>query len=203
VNKAWMLILFGLLMGLFVTGAILLVARPIQGTPITLQSAPLPTSTFPPANTPTPSPILVQIEGEVLSPGVYTLSKDSRLDDLIQSAGGLTDNADQGRINLVIILQDGDFYYIPAVEETIPETAANSPDNLQTTDGNSIQYPLNLNLANQEELESLPGIGPSKASDIISYRDAHGPFESVDDLVNITGIGQNTVDSLRDYLIVE
>ncbi len=202
-NKPWMLILFGLLLGLLVTGAILLIARPAQGVPITLHPAPSPTVTSPPAPTPTPAPILVQIGGEVKSPGVYSLPKGSRLEALLQAADGFTANADLERINLSAVLRDGDYYYLPATGENIPETASNSPNNVQTSDGIAIQYPLNLNLATEEELESLPGIGPSKAADIIAYRDEHGPFQVIDDLVNVSGIGQNTVDTLRDYLIIE
>ncbi len=198
-----MLIGFGLLIGLLVTGAILLIARPAQGVPIALHPAPSPTITPPPSPTSTPAPIIVQISGEVVSNGVYSLPKDSRLEDLIDTAGGLTSSADVERINLVTILRDGEYYYIPVIGEAIPETAANAPNNNLGDADLSIQYPLNLNNATQEELETLPGIGPSKAADIIAYRDEHGPFLTVDDLTNVSGIGPSTVDSLRDYLIIE
>ena len=202
-NKPWILILFGLLAGLLAAGGILLISRPAQGVPIALQPAPSPTYPAPLAPSSTPVPILIQIDGEVNSPGVYPLPIGSRVDELLQAAGGLTDNADTDRVNIVSVLHDGDYYYIPAAGETIPETAANSPDNLQVSQDPSFQYPINLNLASQEELESLPGIGPTKAMDIISYREEHGAFLSVDALVNVPGIGENTVDSLREYLIVE
>lgn len=202
-TKPWMLIGFGLLVGLLVTGAILLIARPAQGVPVTLHPAPSPTSTSLPSPTSTPTPIMLQIAGEVNAAGTYALTKGARLEDLIDMAGGLTDSADSDNINLVSPLRDGEYYYIPAVGETIPETAANSPMHIQAGGELSVQYPLNLNTATQEELETLPGIGPSKAADILAYRDEHGPFQSVDDLASVSGIGPSTIESLRDYLIVE
>ena len=201
-NKPWILLLSGLLIGLLAAGVILLIAQPRQGVPITLIPAPTATATGLPSPTRTPEPILVQIGGAVQSPGVYSLASGARLEDLITSAGGITYAADLDRINTTVKLQDGDYYYLPIPGEAIPETASNAPGNL-TTGNSGISYPLDLNTATQEELESLPGIGPSKAADIIAYRDEHGPFATVEDLANVTGIGDATVESLRDYLIVD
>ncbi|QRN83783.1 helix-hairpin-helix domain-containing protein [Chloroflexota bacterium] len=200
-NKPWLLLLSGLLIGLLAAGLILLIAQPRQGVPITLLPAPTATTTGLPLPTRTPEPILVQIGGAVHSPGVYSLNADARLEDLIVAAGNLTSDADLDRINVTMKLQDGEYYYLPAVNEDIPETAANAPGYIASDNGFS--YPLNLNTATQEELESLPGIGPSKAEDILIYREQHGPFATLDDLVNVSGIGDATVESLRDYLVVE
>jgi len=201
--KPWLLLVYGLLLGVLVTGAILLISRPTQGMPVELFPAPSPSPTSPPAPTKTPEPIMVQIKGEIVSPGSYSLAKDSRLDDLITAAGGITSSADENRINYMAIVHDGDYFYIPTFDEDIPETASNAPGNLNIGDGDSFDYPIDLNAASQEALESLPGIGPSKASDILAYREEHGPFASVDDLVNVPGIGASTVETLRDFLIVE
>ncbi len=200
-NKPWLLLLSGLLMGLLAAGIILLIAQPRQGVPITLLPAPTATRTDQPAHTLTPEPILVQIGGAVQSPGVYSLLSGARLEDLIAVAGGFSSGADLIRINTTVKLQDGDYYYIPTSEEDIPETATNSPAHISNDSG--FTYPLNLNTATLEELESLPGIGPSKAADILAYRDQHGLFTALEDLVNVPGIGEATVDSLRDFLIVE
>ncbi|MDY6872353.1 MAG: helix-hairpin-helix domain-containing protein [Chloroflexota bacterium] len=202
-TKPWMLILFGALTGLLITGALILIARPNQGAPITLHPAPSPTPTNLPSPTRTPTPVLVQVAGAVHEPGVYALPVDSRLSDLISLAGGLTQAADVDRINQAAILRDGAYFYIPVNDEPIPETASNAPGASGIDDSEIYSYPLDLNQASQDELESLPGIGPSKATDILSYREEHGDFGSVDELVNVSGIGEATVDSLRDYLIVE
>jgi competence protein ComEA len=197
-----MLLAAGLLIGLLSAGLILLVAQPRQGVPIQLEPAPTLTPTGVPGPSPTPEPILVQVGGAIAQPGVYTLPCESRLDALIQAAGGLTSDADVDRINYAVQLRDGDYYYLPMPNETLPETATNAPQNLQAAE-NGISYPINLNTATQEELESLPGIGPSKAADILAYRDSHGPFLTLEDLANVSGIGPTTVEALCDYLYLD
>jgi len=202
-NKPWILLLSGLLIGLLAAGVVLLIAQPRQGVPIILALAPTPTATGLPVPTQTPEPILVQIGGAVHSPGIYSLPSDARLEDLISASGGLAANADQNRINFTVRLHDGDYYYMPIPGEDIPATATNAPGNIGVTGETSFTYPLNLNTATQEELESLPGIGPSKAADILTYRDEYGPFATLEDLANVSGIGDVTVESLSDFLYVE
>ena len=201
--KSWLWLICGLLFGLLIGGVILLIANPAPGDAIALKPAPSATPSLPPSPTKTPEPMLAQISGEVLSPGIYPFQEGARLQDLIALAGGLTIGADEDRVNGAALLRNGDYFYIPAMDETIPETAANSPANMNINLDPQFEYPLDLNTANQEALESLPGIGPKKAEDILSYREQHGPFSSVDALVNVPGIGTITVDSLRDYLYVE
>jgi competence protein ComEA len=201
--KPWQYLLTGVLIGLLATGAILLISQPERGVAITLKPAPTPTLTAAPKPTATPSPILVLINGQVAKPGIYELDKESRLMDLINLAGGLTDQADVKRVNNVFILHDGDYFYIPAIDESIPETARNAPGNDPLSNVDSFDYPLNLNAATQEALESLPGIGPSKAKDIIAYREEMGVFQTVDDLLNVPGIGPTILESIREYLIIE
>ncbi len=201
--KPWQYLLLGVLIGLLATGAILLMSQPERGVAINLQPAPSPTPTSEPKPTATPPPIFVEINGQVNKPGIYTLEKDSRLLDLIDHAGGLTSQADNDRVNNVFILRDGDYFYIPAIGETIPDTARNAPGNHPLVDASIFDYPLNLNTATQEALESLPGIGPSKAKDIINYREQVRAYENVDDLLNVPGIGSATLDSIREYLIIE
>jgi competence protein ComEA len=200
-NRLW--ILYGLLIGLLAAGAILLIAQPDEGFPIELAPAPSPTLTPHPTATPTPPPILIQVAGAVAAPGVYSLPPESRLSAAIDIAGGLAAGADKIRINLAARLQDGGYYYIPIEGEAFPETANNAP---LATGSESVQefpLPLNINNASQAALESLPGIGPTKAADIISYREHNGPFQSVEDLINVPGIGPTTLDTIRDFIIVQ
>lgn len=201
--KSWLWLVYGLLLGLLIGGAILLIANPVPENMIALIPAPTATPSPAPGPTKTPTPIRVQISGEVQAPGIYPLQEGSRLQDLLSLAGGLTDAADIDRINGAALLRDGDYFYIPAVDEKIPETAANSPANLGVELDSQFSYPLDLNSASQEALESLPGIGPTKAEDIITYREVHGPFGNIDDLINVPGIGEVTIETLRDYLYVE
>ena len=201
--KSWQLILTGVFIGLLVTGTILLISQPEQGGSITLVPAPSPTNTALPKPTSTATPLQVLIKGQVSKPGIYKLDKESRLLDLIKLAGGLTAQADASRINEIFILRDGDYFYIPSVGEIIPETARNAPGNNPLDDPSYFDYPLNLNEASQEALESLPGIGPSKAMDIIAYREQMGSFSSIDDLLNVPGIGPTILETIKEYLVVE
>ena len=201
--KPWLLLLTGVLIGLLAAGGILLIARPERGIPITLMPAPTLTPSGLPKPTATPMPIQVLIKGQVNLPGIYKLDKEARLYDLIELAGGLTEKADIDRVNNVFILRDGDYFYVPSIGEKIPDTARNAPGNNPLDDASYFDYPLNLNTASQVALESLPGIGPTKAMDIITYRDLVGTFKTVDDLLNIAGIGPSTLDAIREYLVVE
>lgn len=195
--------IYGILIGLLAAGGIFLISRQDRGIPIALSPAPTPTQTPLPKPTKTAQPIQVQIGGEILEPGIYELQENSRLFTLISLASGLTAQADHDRVNQAALLQDGDYFYIPTLDEDIPETASNAPQ--KRIDGSELafEYPFDLNDAAQDALESLPGIGPSKATDILAYREKVGRFTSVDELLNVPGIGQATLDSIRDYLICE
>jgi competence protein ComEA len=201
--KQFQQIIFGVLFGLLAAGLILLISKPVEGEPISLSPAPTPTNTLAPKPTSTEAPILVQVEGEVNSPGIYSLQRDARLEDLIDLAGGLTDFADNNRVNRALLLGDGDYIFIPRLDEEIPNIARNAPVNLSGDSENFYNYPLNINEADQLALESLPGIGPAKAADIIAYRQMIGSFTSLEDLLDVSGIGPSTLDSLQDYLICE
>jgi len=200
--KGWRLLLFGILIGLFSGGAIFLVSRPVRGVPITLQPPPTRTPTSYPIPTATDTPIEVQIGGEILNSGVYSLPKGSRLADLITLAGGMSRLSDEKRVNLAAQLSDGDYFYIPSDGEDIPETAANAPNAESISSSQLFEYPIDLNQANLEALESLPGIGPTKASDILAYRSQHGLFSDVDELLNVPGIGPSTLENIREFLVI-
>jgi len=196
-------VLYGILIGLLATGAILLIAQRNEGVPITLIPAPTSTHTAIPKPTPTRSPIIVQIGGQIVNPGIYSMGTEDRLGDLISAAGGLTDLADNARVNAAAFLQDGDYFYIPRLDEEIPGTANNSFTSIQNSRGIQINFPIDLNLATAEDLEALPGIGPSKAEDIISHREQIGSFSSIEDLLEVPGVGEKTLESLKDLIFVE
>ena len=155
--------------------------------------------------------IYCDISGEVINPGVYTLTKGDRLDTLIKLAGGLTDEADIDLINRARILSDGEKVFIPKLgsEDFDKETGLPNgyPKNEPTVDNSSSNSNnkadlVNINTASQDELETIPGIGPVTAEKIISYRESFGPFDSVEDLINVSGIGTKTVKKIAQYVTV-
>jgi competence protein ComEA len=139
--------------------------------------------------------IVVHVAGAVNNPGVYQLSDGTRVIDAIDAAGGLQPDADSSRINLAARLADAMRVYVPAVGETsVPAV----------DDGGSGQPsgPLNLNQATAEQLDALPGVGRSTAAAIIAYRRDHGPFQSVDQLRQVHGIGASKFEQIRPLVTV-
>jgi len=133
--------------------------------------------------------------GEVSSPGVYEVAEGKRINDLLELAGGFTAEADKTAVNLAEYLTDGQMVYVPKVGEDY----AGSTGAASETAGPTI---ININKADATELTSLPGIGETKAKAIVSYRNENGSFKSIDELMNVSGIGQSTYDSLKDYITV-
>jgi competence protein ComEA len=135
--------------------------------------------------------VIVQAAGAVEHPGLYRLPPGSRVDDLVQAAGGLAADADPDRLNLAALLTDGEKVYVPRIGEAIPDTAAAADAS------SSAAQPIDLNTATIAQLDTLPGVGPATAQAIIDYRSEHGRFRSVDDLLNVRGIGPTKLDELR------
>jgi competence protein ComEA len=139
---------------------------------------------------PTPGPITVHVTGVVAAPGVYTLPPGSRAQDAIDAAGGLSSSSP---VNLAAVLHDGQQLVVtePPATRTPAETGTvTSPPNR-----------LDLNTASADELEQLPGIGPSRAAAIINFRDRNGLIKYADDLTAIDGIGPATVDAIRPLVV--
>ena len=130
----------------------------------------------------------VHVAGEVLQPGLYRAMAGSRVADLVDAAGGPTSSGDVDRLNLALVVRDGDRIEVPTVGE--PFTAGES------SSGSSDQ-PLDLNRATAAELETLPGVGPSLAAAIVEHRERFGAFGSLDELEEVSGIGPATVERLR------
>lgn len=137
--------------------------------------------------------ISVQVSGAVVSPGVYSLDPDARLEDAIQAAGGAGPDADLAQLNLARRLTDGEDIEIPGLQPTPgPGTVLASQS----------EGTININTASATELDTLQGIGPALADAIIEYRTQHGPFGSVDELARVPGISPRMVDKIRDSITV-
>lgn len=194
--KTIWVVLITLAASLLAVGLILFLSRPIHGKSVILQ---------PP---PTESPIMVHIAGAVNQPGVVRLPPNSRVQDAIQQAGGLQDGADTQSINLAGFLQDGQQIFIPIFGEAPPEPTVKQ--NESSSRSNQIelnsptptaQFPVNINTANQEELEALPEIGPVTAAKIIEYRELNGLFATIEDIQKVKGIGPKTFEAIKDLII--
>lgn len=191
-------IAFGLVCGLLAAGLILLVARQPSGEPLTLLAPP------------SPAPLIVHVSGAVTQPGVYTLPTGSRVQDAIRAAGGFLDDADRASLNLAAILEDGAQVIapsqLPAAQPILQPTAATRSESIALPTRAQSPTPkgqkININTATQEELESLPMIGPALAKQIIAYRTAHGPFEKIEDIVDVPGIGPKTFEVIKDLITV-
>lgn len=138
--------------------------------------------------------VVVQAAGAVVTPGLYRLSPGARVDDLVRAAGGFAPDADADRINLAALLSDGQRIYVPRVGEALPA----DPTQPDAGGGASASAgPIDLNSASVAELDTLPGVGPATAQAIIDYRTQHGRFRSVDDLLDVRGIGPAKLDEIR------
>ena len=143
--------------------------------------------------------VAVHVAGRVRRPGLVRLPAGSRVHDAIRAAGGVTSGADLNAINLARKLTDGEQIRVPA-----PGDPAPPPDAAAATPGSSAatpSAPLDLNTATLEQLDTLPGVGEVTANRIIAYRSAH-PFTTVDELLEVPGIGQRRFDQLKDLVTV-
>lgn len=146
--------------------------------------------------------IVVHITGEVVNEGIVKLVEGSRVVDAIESAGGATKEANLSKINLAYLLEDGTKLYIPNInDEDDKEYISNSSINSET--GNSKKtLKVNINTAKSEELQKLPGIGEAMASRIITYRKENGKFNKIEDLKNVSGIGDTKFNNIKSYIYI-
>lgn len=151
--------------------------------------------------------ILIHVSGCVKNNTVVTLPEGSRINDAIEVAGGLTADADLTNINLAYILEDGEKIYIPKKgEEVETNSEANSGHteaSAPTSYSSNKTSKININKATQAELETIPGIGPSTALKIINYREENGKFTSIEDIKNVSGIGDAKYENMKDYITVK
>lgn len=138
--------------------------------------------------------VYVFVCGQVQNPGVYGMPSGSRVCDALAAAGGCLETADICVVNQAELLQDGEKVYIPAAGEELPV----SEEETAASDGL-----VHLNRATKAELMTLPGIGESKAEQILAYREEHGGFSTVEELMNISGIKEGVFQRIQDYITVE
>ena len=146
--------------------------------------------------------IKIYITGEIKNSGVYELEEGSRVEDAIHIAGGLTEEADLSNVNLAAPLEDAVKIYIPNVNDALDDEK-----NILSSDGpssstSSSNGKININKATASELENIPSVGPSTAQKIITYREENGKFSSIDDIKNVSGIGDKTFENIKDYISI-
>lgn len=136
--------------------------------------------------------IMVDVKGEVERPGVYEMREGQRVIDVIEQAGGLTSSADQTSVNLAMLLADEMVIYVATINDQQPQQVETM------NESNKIR----INVADIDELTQIPGIGEQKAKAIIQYREEHGYFNSAEDLLNISGIGEKTLERIQEFIMV-
>ena len=137
--------------------------------------------------------IVVHIVGEVKNPGVIKISEKSRILDVVELAGGLTENADVDKINLAAIVSDGQKIKVPNI---------NDKDNNYEEEITENNILININTATQTELETLVGIGPKVALNIIKYRKEKGGFKNIEEIKNVEGIGEAKFDKIKSNICI-
>jgi competence protein ComEA len=167
-------ITYGVLIGLLAAGILWLTMTRPHGEPVTL----LPTFT--------PSLLTVYVTGAVATPGVYSLPEGSRVEAVVQAAGGFLPGAEKDNVNLALLLVDGQQVIVPGILDTSHVNVGR----------------VNINTATVADLNTLPGIGPTTAQAIVDYRDQHGMFQVIQDIQNVPGVGPSTYDLIKDYITV-
>jgi competence protein ComEA len=185
-----------------VAGSVLLVWWLLSGRPETSDpAAPLAfgTSATPSAaGSKAPAPeVIVDVVGKVRRPGIVTVPKGSRVYQAIEAAGGLKGRVDTATLNMARVLTDGEQILVGIEPVAAPAGSAGASSGTPGSTGK-----VNLNTATAEQLDSLPGVGPVTAQAILSWRDENGAFGSVDDLLDVRGIGDATLAELRDLVTV-
>jgi competence protein ComEA len=166
-----------------------------------VRSLPRPVEVTAPVPGPSPSsepvPVIVHVAGSVRSPGVYELHEGDRVVDAIDAAGGARKGAELGALNLAALLSDGQQVLVPRIAAATATAPAEG-----AVPGTGTGVLVNVNTATPADLEVLPGIGEVLAGTIVAYREEHGPFTSVDQLEDVSGIGPVTLEEIRDLVTV-
>lgn len=154
------------------------------------------------------SSVVVYVAGAVAAPGVYTLAPLSRVADAMSAAGGAVATADLNVVNLAATVHDGERIYVPIVGEVVPALVAGvGVAGVEVAGGAGADPtvpagPVNVNTASAEQLDVLPGVGPTTAAAIVAHREQHGPFQTIDQLGDVHGIGPAKLDALRGLVTV-
>lgn len=145
--------------------------------------------------------ITVFISGEVKNPGVVTIDAEKRLSDAVNELGGTTENADLNKVNLAMKLKDESHYIIPKIGENLESD--NEHFENDTVDDSNDNNLININTANVQELDSLPGVGEATANKIVKYREENGKFNSIEEIKNVNGIGDKKYEELKALISIE
>jgi competence protein ComEA len=204
---SYLIVLFvGVILG---AGSVTLAGR-VQPAPILIQPPP---PTAQPELTATPGPLRVFVNGAVANPAVYKLAPGGIVQQAIEQAGGFVNEADTAVVNLALPLQDGMQIYVPTLAETAEQTPVviSSPsvrsggielDVAEETAVDAATNIVNINNATVADLDTLPGIGPSTAEKIVEYREANGPFASIDEIMSVSGIGPAKFEQIQAFISV-
>ncbi|HET60471.1 MAG TPA: competence protein ComEA [Chloroflexi bacterium] len=146
---------------------------------------------------PTTTPVLmaVHVSGAVQKPGVIYVARDTRIGEVIDEAGGFSVDADQDSLNLAAYVYDGQRIHVPSLTEVSVQPLEDQDE--------SFSYPININHCSVDDLISLPGIGETKAAAIIKYREANGGFTTVEDILNVSGIGPSIFSDIKELITVK
>ncbi|EJR67177.1 comEA protein [Bacillus cereus VD115] len=136
--------------------------------------------------------ILIDMKGAVVKEGVYEMKEGDRFKDAVEKAGGFLPEADIKKVNLAQIVQDQMILYVPNKNEQVQEVATSSKG----------EGKVQINAASKEQLEKITGIGSRKAESILKYREEHGPFQKIEDLLEIDGIGVKSLEKIKDQIII-
>ena len=147
--------------------------------------------------------IKIHVIGEVQNTGMIELDEGARISDIIEAAGGSTENADLSKVNLAYEVEDGQKVYIPSINDERVEQYVTNGSGEGVVEEETKKGLVNINTATQTELETLSGIGPSTALKIITYREENGKFKSIEDIKNIPGIGDSKFENIKDFIYVK
>ena len=148
--------------------------------------------------------IVIHITGAVKNKGIVKVEEGARISDVIDAAGGTSNEADLSKINLAYVVEDGQKIYVPSINDEINvESVTQEAGENVLENSNSKTSKVNINTASQTELETLSGVGPSTALKIINYREENGDFKKIEDIKNVPGIGEAKFESLKDSICVK
>jgi competence protein ComEA len=182
--KLWEHVMLTVTAGLLGAGLLVLVNSQPRGEPVVLRPQP------------TPAPLQVHVDGAVNQPGLYNLPIQSRVQDAINAAGGVSAEADLETINLAALLEDGE-------KLDIPHKGKENRSLVDDEKNDQNKSLVNINTASLYELETLPGIGPTMAQSIIDYRQEHGFFTQIEQIMNVPGIGPSTFERIKEYITID
>ncbi len=205
-SRQWVRLAVTFFLGIIVGAGVIALTGRVQPAPIIIEPAP---PTPAPVPTATAAPIRIFINGQVAVPDVYELPPGSLVKAAIEAAGGFTIEANTAVVNLAQPLQDGMQVYVPAMAEenlvldVIIAPSAEENGQLDTAVGASSGGLVNINTATIEMLDTLPGIGPSTAQNIVDHRDSNGPFATIESIMDVSGIGEAKFATIQTLITID